>query len=175
MKKKGQEEMIGFVVILVLVVVIGLILLVISLRNMGDSQVRESEEINSFLFSIRPYTTSCVSRGYPQTIREVVADCSDGKLCDNGKSACEVLETTIKDILDSSTFVVSQDSENIYYKLNIYKESANQQSNVIEPVEKFRDNVRDCRGVKLYNYQVISTRAFENIYVSLEVCKELSD
>jgi hypothetical protein len=170
--KKAQEEIVGFVIIVVMVVIIGLIFLGLSLRNSGDSGIRRSEEINSFLVSIRLYTTECVSGGYPRSLRELIVDCSQSRECLNKENSCEVLERTLERIMANSTFFVSESSPTTYYKIEIYKEVNDEKINVIEPVEKFALNSSECKGLKMYNYQVFTTTSFENIYVSLEVCKK---
>ena len=47
--KKAQEEMIGFVLIIVLVAVIALVFLAISIRK--PAEIRDKKEIQNFLYS----------------------------------------------------------------------------------------------------------------------------
>lgn len=97
--KRGQEEIIGFVMIVVIVAVIGLIFLVISLREKPSIE-RESKDIRLFLDSLGEYTSECAVNYEPDysRARELLIECYNGKQCLSGKKACDVL----KNILESS-------------------------------------------------------------------------
>ncbi|MBI2057207.1 hypothetical protein HYT91_03060 [Candidatus Pacearchaeota archaeon] len=56
--KIGQEEMVGFALIIILVSVILLVFLAFSL-NKPKTEATESYEVNSFLQSSLQYTSSC--------------------------------------------------------------------------------------------------------------------
>ena len=165
---KGQEEIVGFVVIVVLVVIIGLIFLGISLRN-TDRNERSSDEIGSFLLALRPYTTSCVYQGYRQSIDELISLCKGGRVCDGGNS-CEILKKELEGIMNQSSFIVSEGSAYTYYELRVYeRDNSGFENDLIEPVTKSA-GVGGCRGLKLYNFQIFNTQAGP-IDVRLEVCR----
>ena len=57
-EKKGQEEMVGFALILILVAIIVLVFIGFSIRSPEKESV-ESYEVESFLQSMLQYTTEC--------------------------------------------------------------------------------------------------------------------
>ena len=101
MNKKAQEEMIGFALIIVLVAVILLVFLSFSLRN-PEKKLVESYEVESFVLSFLQYTTDCESRGEPRSIQKLISDCDKEKMCEDEKEACEVLNSTINELLKES-------------------------------------------------------------------------
>lgn len=103
-KKRGQEEIVGFVLIVVIVVIIFVIFLGIKLRN-PEPQQRESEIIYQFLESAMEQTTECElnTGGRVLSLDELVKECySRDLLCVSGDSSCEVAEKTLKKILNNT-------------------------------------------------------------------------
>ena len=101
--KRGQEEMVGFALIIIIVAVILLVFLAISL-NKSKKEVLGANEVNSFIQSFLSYTTSCAeySDNY-YSIQKLITECvnyEDDYL--NGKKTCNVLNSTLKEILDES-------------------------------------------------------------------------
>jgi len=101
MRKRGQEEMVGFALIIIIVAVILLIFLGFSIRNSQRESV-ESYEIESFIQATLQYTTSCEDYFGYLSVQETIFDCSENQVCQNGKSSCDVLEDTLKGILAES-------------------------------------------------------------------------
>jgi len=113
-KKKSQEEMVGFVLIIVLVVVIGLIFLVLSLRK--PSSLNTSEEINSFLHASSKFTTSCQKyKGDFYDLSGLISACSKREDCFNGTFSCTILNETINTLINSS-FKVGEKYKGYYFK-----------------------------------------------------------
>ena len=102
-KKRGQEEIVGFVLIMVIVAVVFLIFLGITLRKGGVSK-RESSEVYQFLESSMEYTSDCAIRFVPDysTMGELFEECYGGMRCIDERDACEVLEQEMRSLLDSS-------------------------------------------------------------------------
>ena len=99
--KKGQEEMVGFVLIVVVVSVILLFFLGISLQNKKTGI--ESQEVEDFVRSFLPYTTDCKIKTKNVSIRKLIFECAeDDKVCSNGENSCDVLENTLRGIVDVS-------------------------------------------------------------------------
>ncbi len=96
MKKKGQEEIVGFIMIIVLVSVILTIFLGISLRQKTPIRA-ESIEVYQFLASMSEYTSSCAIRFVPDysSVSELFENCLDGNRCIDGKDSCDVLNNTL--------------------------------------------------------------------------------
>jgi len=100
--KKAQEEMIGFVLIIVLVAVIGLIFLGLSLRN-PQKEIVESYEVESFIQSFLQYTTDCGNyRENYLPLQKLISACVDGEICLDERESCTVLSSTLTEIIESS-------------------------------------------------------------------------
>lgn len=101
MGKKGQQEIAGFVIIVVMVVVGLLIFLVMSVRN---NEVKDTSElVTSLLTSMIKHTTECVIREpNPANIGELIARVyTESPSCLNTKQdARAYLVETIEDLMD---------------------------------------------------------------------------
>lgn len=103
-KKKGQEEIVGFVLIVVILVIAMVIFLGIKLRNPEPSQ-KESEILYQFIESSMEQTTECVIRQNSKNIalNELIKEChSFDNNCLNGVSSCNVAKDTLQEIADSA-------------------------------------------------------------------------
>jgi hypothetical protein len=117
MKNKGQQEMIGFVLIVVLVVVGLMVFLVISLRDSGE--VPENIEIENLLNVLMKSTTECAIVYEPNydSFEDLFKNCYGNKVCKNlGVSACEYLNGSLATVL-SDTF--ASDAAVNYYSLEV--------------------------------------------------------
>ncbi len=97
MKKRGQEEMIGFVIIVVIVAVILLVFLRFSLNN--DVVSENNFEVETFLQVYLEYTTDCSNLEERLTMRNLIVACNKDEECTDGIDACEVLEKETEEIL----------------------------------------------------------------------------
>ncbi len=104
--KKGQAEIVGFVLIIVIVAVVFLVFLGISLRK-SVADVTESRDVYQFLESGMEYTTSCVTSFYPdyRKLGELFDECWSRSDCLDGKNSCEVLNETLKNVLENSWLI----------------------------------------------------------------------
>jgi len=171
--KKAQEEMVGFVLIVVIIVVIGVIVLGISLKKGGGSSI-ESKEIDSFLSSVSDFTTECEIQAKYQSIEKLVNQCDKKEVCTDGKSACDVLEQTLNEIMEHSTFVVAEGSGIYYYNLRVYESFEGAEKDLIEPISKTANNeiiVGACNGWEIYNDRLFYGQDLKNIYLGLRVCR----
>jgi len=100
-KSKGQEEMVGFALIIILVSVILLVFLAFSL-NKPKTEATGSYEVNSFLQSTLQYTTNCQTSKRFNTIQDLVFECDLKEKCFDEKDTCKVLNETLTDILKES-------------------------------------------------------------------------
>ena len=115
--KLGQEEMIGFALIIILVSVILLVFLAFSLSK-PKTEATESYEVNSFLQSTLQYTTACqTSRGL-NSIQDLVFECGLKEKCSNDEDTCKILNETLTDILKES-WPTGEDRPNKGYELII--------------------------------------------------------
>lgn len=118
--KKAQEEIVGFVAIVLVVVVIGVLFLGLTLQKAPDNQTK-STQIGSFLDSARLYTSNCALDYTPNyaSLQDLLGDCYQkrGEQCLDGRDICTVLNQTVKDILDES-WPVNQDSAKKGYEFS---------------------------------------------------------
>lgn len=98
--KLAQEEMIGFAIIIVIVFVIMLVFLGFSMSKSSNKEAVESYEAESFVQAMLAYTTTCgdYKEVYLKT-QDLIFKCDSNKTCINGENSCDVLVTTIKEIL----------------------------------------------------------------------------
>ncbi len=101
--RKGQEEIVGFVLIIVLVAIVFLVFLGIYVRK-GATSTTTSVEVYQFLESSMEYTSDCAVRFLPdyETVGELFNECYSGSNCLDGRSACHVLNKTVFDIFSNS-------------------------------------------------------------------------
>ena len=102
--RKGQEEIVGFVLVVVFVVIVLVVFLGIQLRNPKPQQ-RQSEIIYQFLESSMEQTTNCtISEGASYlTLDDVLRECHEtGNSCLEGQSSCDSAKNTLKILLNSS-------------------------------------------------------------------------
>ena len=102
-RTKGQEEMVGFALIIILVAIILLIFLGFSLNKKPEENIK-SNEVENFVNAVLSYTTECRDERNLEflPIRKLIMDCSQGLLCYGGKSTCEVLEEDLNRITEKS-------------------------------------------------------------------------
>lgn len=118
--KKGQEEMVGFALIIIIVAVVILILISFSLKK-SQKELVESYEVESFIQALSQYTTDCGNYLEPSgvSIQKLIIDCYDGEICLDGRDSCEVLKMRLEGIVESSW----KNTPAIGYSLNITAES----------------------------------------------------
>lgn len=110
MKNKGQQEMVGFILIVVLVMIGMMVFLVISLRNSPENE--ESLEVGNILNAIMKHTTECAIVYEPDydNFEDLFKSCHQGDVCNNlNESACdylnESLQVVISDLMKSEASV----------------------------------------------------------------------
>lgn len=96
--RKGQEEIVGFVVIVVLVAIIAVIFLGFSLRS--EPSTRESVTYTQFLSSAFEYTTDCaVQPSERARVKELIGECYRGNSCLSGELSCSALNRTLREAI----------------------------------------------------------------------------
>jgi len=121
--KRSQEEMVGFALIIIIVAVIMLIFLGFSLRSPQNKAV-ENYEVDSFIQSSLQYTTDCRDNLEYLSIQKLIFSCASTEECVNGGSSCEILETTLRDML-SESWKVDGERPVKGYKLEIISNNGN--------------------------------------------------
>ena len=123
--KRAQEEMVGFAMIIIIVAVILLILLGISLNKPKTTTGVESYEVESFILATLQHTSTCSTdfEFSNNDVRNLIVECDAEQVCEDGRTACVVLETTLEDILDAA-WKVGGDRPVKGYELNITSKDA---------------------------------------------------
>jgi len=121
--KRSQEEMVGFVLIIVLVAVIALVFLAISMRK--PVGMTRSYELQAFLQSSLSVTTECKQNPLKiYDFKDLIGACYKNEVCLSGKTACEVLDYTAKDLIENS-FRIDKSGEYKSYEFEINAETGN--------------------------------------------------
>ncbi len=163
MKKKAQEEMVGFVLIIVLVAVIALIFLGISLRSNTTVEAQQSKEIDSLLTGIAQYTTDCEKpRDRQHDVEDVIVMCYNNDVCEDGRAACEVLIEDLRGIVES-VYSVEQGSRVSYYSLSV------QDSEKILVIQNITQG-EECVGNLKYNERNFNVGLGGFLGMRLDVC-----
>lgn len=118
--KKAQEEIMGFVILIVVIIIIGLVFFAFSLRKATTIEP-EHNKMDDFIQSTLSYTTGCVINFESQNIKELIRQCdaSSTSKCENNITICTELNSTITNIVHS---LLGTEITNFYvhgYSLNI--------------------------------------------------------
>lgn len=116
-KKKAQEEMVGFALIIIIVAVILLFFLNFYIRS-GEKESVQNYEVNSFIQAFLHYTTECEDYLEYLSVQDLILECNDDAFCLNDEKACDVLNSTLRNIADK-TWRVGENYPVKGYKLNI--------------------------------------------------------
>ncbi len=99
--KKGQEEIVGFALIIIIVSVILLFFLSFSLRNSKDMEI-ESYEVEGFIQAFLQHTSDCEDALGFLSVQELILIDDYDEICLNGKSVREVMEFILTEISENS-------------------------------------------------------------------------
>jgi len=119
MRKKAQNEIVGFILIVVIVVIIGLFLVIFYIKQEPVEQ--KSKTVENFLQASMLYTTDCILSIEPINLRTLMKKCYDGMSCLDGRESCGVLNDTLTKIVKEGWAVGEDSPENAYF-IEIYYE-----------------------------------------------------
>ncbi|MBU0907415.1 MAG: hypothetical protein KKD18_02480 [Nanoarchaeota archaeon] len=133
--KKAQEEMVGFVLIMLVVAIIFLIFLGLYLRGASSADPKENKDVAAFLEAVSKVTTPCGTvPQMPFDVTELIPQClTNPSLCSNGRSRCEVLKETLKESIESS-WNFNRDSPTKGYIMQILQETSSGEADAIPPI-----------------------------------------
>lgn len=122
--KKAQEEIVGFVLIVVIVSILMVVFLGILLRK--PAVISENLDVSQFLDSMLEYNTKCAIGYVPRyaSVGELMGYCYEGRLCVSGEKSCAVLNESINEIISSSwlvdegSYYSGYDFDSVYMKNN---------------------------------------------------------
>ncbi len=99
--KKGQEEIVGFAVIIIIVAIVLLIFLSISLGS-KEKEAVESYEIQSFIQALLQHTSNCRDSNNIEylSIQKLIFSCYSGDKCLDGEDTCVALEGNLEKIFE---------------------------------------------------------------------------
>ena len=99
--KRSQEEIVGFALIIIIVSVILLVFLSFSLRKSNDMEI-DSYEVEGFIQAFLQHTSDCEdARGF-LSVQELIFSCDNNEKCQDSRSTCEVMESTLTEICENS-------------------------------------------------------------------------
>ena len=114
---KGQQEMVGFILIVVMVVIAIMIFVVISVRK--PAEIIESKDVSNMIGSMLRYTTDCAIVFEPQydDVRDLIKSCYSNEYCSNiDEEACDHLEDILNETI---TDVLKTDNRISFYEIDV--------------------------------------------------------
>lgn len=155
--KAGQEEMVGFGLILILVAVIFIVVISVYIKKSSEPVV--DYESNSFIQSVLQYTTECEESNLENlSVQELIFQCQEKDPCEyRNMDPCKILNDTLRGIIRESWEVNSKTPvKGYFFIINI--------SNGIDE-EQF---VNLTKGVVTKNYRGSEQDFFESgVYVKI--------
>lgn len=105
--RKAQEEMVGFVIIVIIVFVILLVLLVFMLKKPNEESLK-NYEVENFLQAALQYTSSCGTYIDYLAVQDLIVSCEQEDICINGENSCDILNDTLKGLVENAWSVGNQ-------------------------------------------------------------------
>lgn len=118
-KRRGQEEMVGFAIIVIIVSVILVFFLLFSLSSKPQT---DSYQAESFLESALQYTSSCEINYQYLSVQNLILSCYNQQQCSDGEDSCSVLGDALNGLLNAS-WPIGQEFPTKGYRLDITSDS----------------------------------------------------
>lgn len=165
MRNKAQQEMVGFVLIIA-IVIIGLMVFLIIVSKGGGEAIK-SLEVDNMLSSILKKSTQCAINFVPQfdNIEDLFRHCYQNKKCANiEKNSCVFLNDTLKDVLEQ---VTASEATIKAYQLDFS-----------ERTDEGEKSILRILGGKCTNATILASQrniisGTNNLIVRLTLCKEI--
>lgn len=176
-EKKAQHEIAGFVLIVLIVSIIGVIFLAFMFRG-NDTGEQTSVEVSHLLGASMYVTSDCAINYIPQyrEMQELIKECYKDKTLDNrncldGRNVCKVLEQELKEVIEKG-LEISEDAPNKAYSLNIYFSQRDESIPREDILSIKKGNFINCSSVVGGGHSLpVSSLGGGNIDVMLRVCK----
>lgn len=126
LKKRAQEEIIGFVLIVILVMVVVLVFVGFSIKN-NQKEDLESYEVESFIQSVLQYTSDCKDNLEFLSLDKLVLGCYEDSKCIDEKSQCDVLKEDLDGIVKNAWEIENRPIKG--YEMRIFTEDKEIYSN----------------------------------------------
>lgn len=165
-KKKGQQEMVGFVLIVILVVIGLMVFLIISTRS-GDEDVK-SVEVANMLNALMKHTTDCAVVYVPDydSFEDLFKSCHQGDRCSNlgvGVSACDYLNESLRAVMEG---MFATEANIDAYQLDFFVKDDEGQQRLLQILEG------NCTGaVSAAQRSVVA--GSDSLVIRLRVCTRL--
>jgi len=179
--RKAQHEIMGFVLIVVVVSVIGLVFLSLMIGR-GEENKPTSVEISNLLEASMHYTTDCAQgfvneyNPYYRDGQDLIKACYSDQIgnyldCLDGRKVCDALDSNLRDVIGGS-LRVSEESPDKAYKLNIYHSTSDEEIGR-EDILFIEEGVFGNCSSKPGGSHLIAVSDFSSriINIELEVCK----
>lgn len=173
MNKKAQHEITGFVLIVLVVAILGLIFLSLILTR-GETQTKTSIEISSFLQSSMYYTSDCEEQYKYLDLEDLIKECykDNSTKCLDNRNICKVLNNSLNELIIKG-FNINKNALNKDYNLNIYFKSNSTQPR--EEIMKKENDFKNCDLVLgssyFIPYSLGSINKLGNIIIELDICR----
>ena len=171
MNKLGQSETVGFVLIIIIITLMILTFLYFIFRAQPGTPAT-SADMSYLLSAFNEYTTNCTTTYIPQyeTGQELIQECysNEAELCQDGRTVCEVLNDTFKEVI-GKTLDVGETYQNKAYRITtkyFVKGSKEQNITKFSMQEGSFVNCTERYG----GFSIISASP-GSLEVRLEVCK----
>lgn len=138
--RKGQEEIVGFVAIVLLVTIIGVIFLGLMIKN-DQPVVQESKDVKRLLDSAMEFTSDCAIDYVPKydSLQDLIQRChtESNTLCASQEKVCSALNRTLLGILDGTIRTSSQSKNKgyIFKTIFTYNITSNNGTEIIKVVK----------------------------------------
>jgi hypothetical protein len=170
---KAQQEIAGFAVIVVIIVIIGLIFLSITLRK-GNDSFNKDEKISKLLSSSMYYTTDCAEGYVPEyrNLQQLIKSCYSKDECLDGRDSCLVLNDTLKNIIGKS-LNIDPNLSNKAYSINIEYKLTSSTSPTTELLELKEGKFQNCSSIVGYTQEVQEKDLIGTVIIetTLKVCQ----
>lgn len=169
--RKAQEEIMGFVVVIVLVAVVGLVVLGLSLRT-SNGNAPESLVISQFLSSSMEYTTGCglqYSTDYV-SLASLLDACRQNRTCVSGGNACQIAENTLATLIEQGLRVAPAQPRSGFTFTAAEITNVTQRTLVKDPFLSL--SAGNCTGAAVIRGTEYTTRTAQGVLIRsmLDVC-----
>lgn len=169
--RKGQEEMVGFALVVIIVAVVGLLLLGLAIRSGDKNTNNDNYEIRQFLDSAMYVSSNCALRSNLDyaSLSDLVRECykNPAKECLSSKeNVCLALNNSLNGVIKSG-LKIGADRPNKGFIMNISFEQKNEES---KSFLEIKDGI--CAGdYTAGEYLIPEDRSKGLIVVRLSLCK----
>ena len=160
--RKGQQEMVGFVLIVVLVMVGLMVFLIVSLG--GESEVKDSVEASNMLSAIMRTTTECAISFEPDydDFEDLFKSCYSRDRCINiRKDACDYLNESLKSVVEE---ILETEASISAYEIDFFESDSSGTNGIL------RFSGGNCEG-DVISAQRVMISGSKSLKVRLKLCK----